>query len=89
MEVEVTEEVNDERVGVGAGEMGSVFQSQRGAPPPHPHTTRPTRPAPPSHPPQDPEYIFSFPEPEGSAAPPIIAFNDVDFGYPGGPTLFK
>ncbi|PNW76832.1 hypothetical protein CHLRE_11g478128v5 [Chlamydomonas reinhardtii] len=38
---------------------------------------------------EDPEYIFSFPEPEGSAAPPIIAFNDVDFGYPGGPTLFK
>ncbi|EFJ43918.1 hypothetical protein VOLCADRAFT_65399 [Volvox carteri f. nagariensis] len=38
---------------------------------------------------EDPEYVFSFPEPEGSAAPPIIAFNDVSFGYPGGPTLFK
>ncbi|KAG2423892.1 hypothetical protein HXX76_014945 [Chlamydomonas incerta] len=38
---------------------------------------------------EDPEYIFSFPEPEGAAAPPIIAFNDVDFNYPGGPTLFK
>lgn len=39
--------------------------------------------------PQDPEYVFSFPEPEGNAAPPIIAFNDVSFGYPGGPTLFR
>ncbi|KAG2441206.1 hypothetical protein HYH02_010050 [Chlamydomonas schloesseri] len=38
---------------------------------------------------EDPEYVFNFPEPEGSAAPPIIAFNDVDFGYPGGPLLFK
>ncbi|KXZ48205.1 hypothetical protein GPECTOR_29g111 [Gonium pectorale] len=38
---------------------------------------------------EDPEYVFTFPEPEGSAAPPIIAFNDVSFGYPGGPTLFK
>ncbi|KAG2491511.1 hypothetical protein HYH03_010088 [Edaphochlamys debaryana] len=38
---------------------------------------------------EDPEYIFSFPEPEGNAAPPIIGFNDVSFGYPGGPTLFK
>ncbi|GIL87925.1 hypothetical protein Vretifemale_15973 [Volvox reticuliferus] len=38
---------------------------------------------------EDPEYVFSFPEPEGAAAPPIIAFNDVSFGYPGGPKLFK
>ncbi len=35
------------------------------------------------------EYVFSFPEPEGNAAPPIIAFNDVSFAYPGGKELFK
>lgn len=28
-----------------------------------------------------------FPDPD-PVAPPILAFNDVSFGYPGGPTLF-
>mmetsp|Transcript_9139 Transcript_9139/g.17183 ORF Transcript_9139/g.17183 Transcript_9139/m.17183 type:complete len:776 (-) Transcript_9139:93-2420(-) len=37
----------------------------------------------------DPDYVFSFPEPESAPPPPIIGFNDVSFGYPGGPTLFK
>ena len=29
-----------------------------------------------------------FPEPS-PVSPPILAFNDVSFGYPGGPTLFR
>jgi len=37
---------------------------------------------------EDPDYIFRFPEPVGVIAPPVIAFNDVSFGYKNGPTLF-
>ncbi len=37
---------------------------------------------------EDPEYVFKFPDPEDQVSPPIISFNDVSFGYPGGPTLF-
>ena len=37
---------------------------------------------------EDPEYIFRFPAAE-PVSPPILGFMDVDFGYPGGPTLFK
>ena len=36
----------------------------------------------------DSEYTFKFPEPD-PVAPPILAFNDVCFGYPGGPQLFR
>ena len=32
---------------------------------------------------EDPEYVFRFPDPEDSVGPPIIAFNDVSFNYPG------
>lgn len=39
---------------------------------------------------RDPEYVFSFPDPgAGAISPPIIGFHEVDFGYPGGRTLFK
>ncbi|EFN50446.1 hypothetical protein CHLNCDRAFT_55886, partial [Chlorella variabilis] len=38
---------------------------------------------------QDPAYIFRFPTPPDVASPPILGFTDVDFGYPGGPTLFR
>lgn len=37
----------------------------------------------------DPEYRFEFPTPDDKPLPPIISFTDVDFGYPGGPTLFR
>ncbi|KAL6757773.1 ABC transporter family protein [Haematococcus lacustris] len=37
---------------------------------------------------EDPEYVFRFPDPGEVVNPPIIAFNDVSFAYPGGPTLF-
>lgn len=37
---------------------------------------------------EDPEYIFKFPAAE-PVSPPILGFMDVDFGYPGGPTLFR
>ena len=37
---------------------------------------------------EDPEYIFKFPAAE-PVSPPILGFNDVDFGYPGGPVLFR
>ena len=37
---------------------------------------------------EDPEYIFRFPAAE-PVSPPILGFMDVDFGYPGGPTLFR
>lgn len=38
----------------------------------------------------DPEYIFTFPDPgTAGVSPPILGFHDVDFNYPGGPTLFK
>ncbi len=37
---------------------------------------------------EDPEYIFRFPGAE-PVSPPILGFMDVDFGYPGGPTLFR
>lgn len=37
---------------------------------------------------EDPEFVFKFPPPD-TVAPPIMGFNDVDFGYPGGPTLFR
>ncbi len=36
----------------------------------------------------DPAYLFRFPTPPDLPAPPILGFTDVDFGYPGGPTLF-
>lgn len=36
---------------------------------------------------EDPQYQFKFPDP-GEVAPPILGFNDVAFGYPGGPQLF-
>ena len=29
-----------------------------------------------------------FPDPS-PVSPPILSFNDVSFGYPGGPTLFR
>ncbi len=32
-------------------------------------------------------YVFRFPAPE-AVAPPVLGFNDVSFGYPGGPLLF-
>ena len=38
---------------------------------------------------RDPEYVFTFPDPGPGASPPIFGFHDVDFAYPGGPTLFK
>jgi hypothetical protein len=39
---------------------------------------------------RDPEYLFTFPDPgAGAISPPIIGFHDVDFGYPGGRTLFR
>lgn len=37
---------------------------------------------------EDPDYIFRFPAAE-PVSPPILGFMDVDFGYPGGPTLFR
>ncbi|CAI5535767.1 unnamed protein product, partial [Closterium sp. Naga37s-1] len=37
----------------------------------------------------DPEYRFEFPTPEDRPQAPIISFTDVNFGYPGGPLLFK
>ena len=37
---------------------------------------------------EDPEYVFRFPEPD-PVSPPILGFNDVDFNYPKGPTLFS
>ncbi|KAG1664619.1 hypothetical protein FOA52_004494 [Chlamydomonas sp. UWO 241] len=37
---------------------------------------------------EDPEYVFRFPVPDSMVAPPIIAFHNVSFGYPGGPELF-
>lgn len=37
----------------------------------------------------DPEYRFEFPTPEDRPSAPIISFNDVSFGYPGGPPIFK
>ena len=37
---------------------------------------------------EDPEYIFRFPAAE-PVSPPILGFMDVDFGYPGGRTLFR
>ena len=37
---------------------------------------------------EDPEYVFRFPEPD-PVSPPILGFNDVDFNYPKGPTLFR
>ncbi|KAK9867268.1 hypothetical protein WJX84_007223 [Apatococcus fuscideae] len=37
---------------------------------------------------EDPEYVFKFPEPD-PISPPILGFNDVDFNYPKGPTLFR
>ncbi|KAL4442757.1 hypothetical protein ABPG77_006751 [Micractinium sp. CCAP 211/92] len=37
---------------------------------------------------EDPAYIFRFPTPPDVVSPPILGFTDVDFGYPGGPTLF-
>ena len=37
---------------------------------------------------EDPDYIFKFPAAE-PVSPPILGFNDVDFGYPGGPQLFR
>ena len=37
---------------------------------------------------EDPEYVFKFPEPD-PVSPPILGFNDVDFNYPKGPTLFR
>ena len=37
---------------------------------------------------EDPEYIFRFPAAE-PVSPPILGFMDVDFGYPGGPMLFR
>lgn len=34
--------------------------------------------------------MFTFPEPSvAGLSPPILGFHDVDFNYPGGPTLFK
>mmetsp|Transcript_19452 Transcript_19452/g.58771 ORF Transcript_19452/g.58771 Transcript_19452/m.58771 type:complete len:828 (+) Transcript_19452:417-2900(+) len=36
---------------------------------------------------EDPQYQFKFPDPD-PVAPPILGFNDVAFGYPGGPLLF-
>lgn len=38
---------------------------------------------------KDPEYVFNFPDPGSTVSPPILGFHDVDFNYPGGPTLFK
>ncbi|CAD7697954.1 unnamed protein product, partial [Ostreobium quekettii] len=38
---------------------------------------------------RDAEYVFRFPNPGGAVAPPIVSFSDVDFNYPGGPTLFS
>jgi ATPase subunit of ABC transporter with duplicated ATPase domains len=39
---------------------------------------------------KDAEYVFNFPEPVLTGlSPPILGFHDVDFNYPGGPTLFK
>lgn len=35
----------------------------------------------------DPQYHFKFPDPE-TVAPPVLGFNDVAFGYSGGPQLF-
>ena len=37
---------------------------------------------------EDPEYVFRFPEPD-PVSPPILGFNDVDFNYTKGPTLFR
>lgn len=39
--------------------------------------------------PPSPSSPPRFPEPDGDVKPPIIGFHDVDFGYPGGPTLFR
>jgi hypothetical protein len=34
--------------------------------------------------------MFTFPDPGmAGVSPPILGFHDVDFNYPGGPTLFK
>jgi hypothetical protein len=34
--------------------------------------------------------VFTFPDPgTAGVSPPILGFHDVDFNYPGGPTLFK
>lgn len=39
---------------------------------------------------KDPEYVFQFPEAESNGiAPPIVGFNEVNFGYPNGPVLFN
>lgn len=39
---------------------------------------------------EDPDYLFRFPDPAGGPVPPpVLSFNDVDFAYPGGPTLFR
>ena len=38
---------------------------------------------------EDPQYLFRFPTPPDAVSPPVLSFTDVDFGYPGGPTLFK
>ncbi|GAB4813067.1 hypothetical protein N2152v2_000113 [Parachlorella kessleri] len=38
---------------------------------------------------EDPQYVFRFPTPPDAVSPPVLSFTDVDFGYPGGPTLFK
>ncbi|KAF8071383.1 ABCF3 [Scenedesmus sp. PABB004] len=37
----------------------------------------------------DPEYLFTFPDPGAPPSPPLLGFHDVDFGYPGGPLLFR
>jgi ATP-binding cassette subfamily F protein 3 len=38
---------------------------------------------------EDPAYVFRFPTPPDVVSPPILSFTDVDFAYPGGPTLFR
>ena len=37
----------------------------------------------------DPEYKFEFPSPDDRPQAPIISFSDVEFGYPGRPSIFK
>ena len=38
---------------------------------------------------EDPAYVFNFPTPTDLVSPPVLGFTDVDFAYPGGPTLFR
>lgn len=38
---------------------------------------------------QDPEYVFRFPDPGTTGSANVVSFTEVDFGYPGGPSLFQ